>query len=95
MSPLLISILFYIFLMLSIFSFKPKFCFTQEGQMKKFGIGKNKTPFTFLSISIIMGLFSLILSVIYTEYMSPIASEVISHATEITQSAINTLSEMD
>lgn len=71
-NPLHIAILIYIGLVIGLYSFKPKFCFTKGGNMKKFGIGKNKTPFTFLTVSVIIGIFSLVLSILYTEYSIPI-----------------------
>lgn len=72
MNPLHIAILVYIGLVVCLYSFKPKFCFTEDGHMKKFGIGKKKTPFTFLTISIILGLFSFVISLIYNDYVSHI-----------------------
>ena len=68
MNPLYIAILVYIGLIVCLYSFKPKFCFNKKGCMKKFGIGKNKTPFTFLTVSIILGLFSFVISIIYNDY---------------------------
>ena len=70
MNPLHIAILVYIGLIVCLYSFKPKFCFNKKGCMKKFGIGKHKTPFTFLTVSIILGLFSFVISIIYNDYAS-------------------------
>ena len=83
MNALLISILVYILLVICLYSFKPKLCFCEDGKMKSFGIGKNKTPFTFLSISIILGIFSLIISVIYQDYITPSVQDVIEEAKEL------------
>ena len=69
MTPLLTSIIIYILIIITIYSFKPKLCFDEEGKMKKFGLGNNKTPFTFLTISIVIGIFSLVISLIYTDYI--------------------------
>lgn len=87
MSALLSSVLIYILLVICIYSFKPKICFDKYGKMKRFGIGKNKTPFTFLTISIVLGIFSLVLSMIYTEYITPSVSEVLQEAKDIAQQA--------
>ena len=70
MNPLHIAIFVYIGLVVCLYSFKPKFCFDKKGYMKKFGIGKNKTPFTFLTVSMILGLFSFVISFIYNDYSS-------------------------
>lgn len=81
MNPLHIAILVYIGLIICLYSFKPKFCFTQRGLMKKFGIGKNKTPFTFLTISLILGLFSFVIALIYNNYVSEVVGNVIEELT--------------
>ena len=67
MSPLLISIIIYIALVIFLFSLKPKFCFDKYGNLKKFGIGKNKTPFTFMNISMIIGLFAFMVAQIHNK----------------------------
>ena len=91
MKPLVTSILIYMLLIISIYSFKPKICFEKDGKMKSFGIGKNKTPFTFLSISIILGIFSLIISTVYMDYIIPQTEEVIEQAKNIAQEALDVL----
>lgn len=83
MNALVTSIIFYILLIICLYAFKPKLCFCDDGKMKKFGIGKNKTPFTFLSISILLGIFSLIISVIYQDYITPSVDDVIKEAKEL------------
>lgn len=93
MNPLTISILIYILFILGIYSLKPKFCFDKQGKMKQFGIGKNKTPFTFLTISIVLGIFSLILSIIYNDYMIPATEDLIKEAKEIAEEAAQVLAE--
>ena len=91
MNPLATSVLFYILLVVCIYSFKPRMCFDNQGKMKQFGIGKNKTPFTFLSISMILGIFSLIFSTIYTDYMLPTTTHVLEQAKDIAQEALEVL----
>ena len=77
MSPLFIAILIYIGLVIGIYSFRPKFCFDNKGGLKKFGIGKNKTPFTFLSVSVMMGIFAFIIAIIYSENVQPVIENVL------------------
>lgn len=91
MNALVTSIIVYILLMICLYAFKPKLCFCNDGKMKKFGIGKNKTPFTFLSISIILGIFSLVISVIYQDYFTPTVEDVIKEAKEIIQETQKTI----
>jgi len=83
MNPLHIAILVYIGLVICLYSFKPKFCFDKKGRMKQFGIGKNKTPFTFLTISIILGVFSFVISLIYNDYAANFIEEIIDDVIEM------------
>ena len=89
MNALITSVLVYILLIISIYSFKPQLCFRKDGKMKSFGIGKNKTPFTFLSISIILGVFSFVIATLYNEYITPTVEDIIEEATEIVDTAKN------
>lgn len=84
MDPLLTSIFIYIVLVICIYSFKPKFCFIKN-KMKSFGLGKNKTPFTFLMVSVVLGIFSLIIGIIYKDFMVPISEDIIDVASQIIQ----------
>ena len=93
MTPLLIAVLIYILLIICIYSFKPKICFSDKGKMKSFGIGKNKTPFTFLGISIVLGIFALVISIIYTDYMIPAVEDVLEEAQQVAQQAAKLLAE--
>ena len=61
--------------------------------MKKFGLGRNKTPFTFLTVSIILGLFSLIISIIYNDYMIPVAEDVLQEAKQVAEQATQLLAQ--
>lgn len=77
MNPLHTAIIIYIGLMICLYSFKPQFCFNKKGCMKKFGIGKNKTPFTFLTVSIILGIFSFVIALIYEDHAANIVESVL------------------
>lgn len=62
MKPLHISIILYIFFILIIYTIKPRMFFLKNGKMKNFGIGKYKTLFTFLNVSLLFGCFTFVLS---------------------------------
>lgn len=93
MTPLLTASFIYIMLIIFLYSFKPKICFCNDGKMKKFGLGKNKTPFTFVTISIILGIFSLVLTSIYNQYASPIADNVVDTALTAADEALKLLQQ--
>ena len=95
MNALLISILIYILLIVCLYSFKPRICFKRDGKMKSFGIGKNKTPFTFLTISIILGIFSLVLAIIYQDYITPSVNEVLQEARDIAKQTTGILNNIN
>ena len=77
MNSLLAAVFIYIMLVIGIFSFKPKMCFDKKGRMKRFGIGKNKTPFTFLIISIVLGIFSFVIATLYYDTVEDLIEEVL------------------
>ena len=93
MNALITSVLIYILLIICIYSFKPKLCFRQDGKMKSFGVGKNKTPFTFLSISIILGIFSFVIATLYNEYITPTVQDILEEAKEIAENATELLNQ--
>lgn len=48
-----IVIFIYVLICIAIWNYKPKAMFTEEGNIKQFGIGHNKTPYSFPIVIIV------------------------------------------
>lgn len=52
------SILFYVLLMILLFIAKPSVMFEKSGEIKQFGIGYDKTMFSFGVFTVVIAIFS-------------------------------------
>ena len=61
------SLMIYIFSLFALFIAKPSFCFNEDGKLKEWGIGNDKTMFPAFIVSMIISIISLfMMTIIYS-----------------------------
>ena len=61
------SLILYAFTLFVLFNVKPQFAFKEDGEMKEWGIGENKTMFPIYIVAMIISIVSLFfLTIIYS-----------------------------
>lgn len=70
LSPKWNTIFIFIFISLALSYYKPLWCFDKNGHMKEFGIGKNKTCFSFAVVVAIVTIIAYFLSVTISQLIT-------------------------